>query len=195
MDMQELAQFWQALARTKLSLPVRNCIKLLILTGARNSEIREASWDEFDLAAGIWILPPERSKTGDTIRRPLSVEAVRLLQELKDAYPTKWVIPSSDNNLKKPITTHAIARAVSRIRAKLHITHFVPHDFRRTITTRLAEQGIAPHVTEKMLGHKLAGIMAVYNRHDWINEQREAYELWYKLILAGLERLRSESGN
>ena len=182
MDMQELAQFWQALARTKLSLPVRNCIKLLILTGARNSEIREATWDEFDLAAGIWILPPYRSKTGDTIRRPLSTEAVRLLQELKSAYPTKWVIPSSDANLQKPITTHSIARAVSRIRAKLKIAHFVPHDFRRTIATRLAEQGVAPHVTEKMLGHKLGGIMAIYNRHDWIDEQRQAYEKWFLLL-------------
>lgn len=186
MDMQELAQFWQALARTKLSLPVRNCIKLLILTGARNSEIREATWDEFDLAAGIWILPPHRSKTGDTIRRPLSTEAIRLLQELKSAYPTKWVIPSSDANLQKPITTHSIARAVSRIRAKLKIAHFVPHDFRRTIATRLAEQGVAPHVTEKMLGHKLGGIMAIYNRHDWIDEQREAYELWQRHLCSSL---------
>lgn len=41
----------------------------------------------------------------------------------------------------KATTTHAIARAVSRIRAKLKIAHFVPHDFRRTIATRLAEQG------------------------------------------------------
>lgn len=189
MDMQELAQFWQALARTKLSLPVRNCIKLLILTGARNSEIREASWEEFDLENGIWILPPARSKTADTIRRPLSAEAIRLLQELKSSYPTKWVIPSSDNNLKKPITTHAIARAVSRIRAKLKIAHFVPHDFRRTIATRLAEQGVAPHITEKMLGHKLGGIMAIYNRHDWIEEQRQAYKLWFNLIAEALVKM------
>ncbi len=95
-----------------------------------------------------------------------------MLQELKASYPTKRVIPSSDNNLKKPITTHAISRAVSRIRAKLKIAHFVPHNFRRTIANRLAELGVAPHVIEKMLGHKLGGIMAIYNRHDWIDEQR-----------------------
>ena len=59
---------------------------------------------------------------------------------------------------------------------------FTPHDFRRTISTRLSEQGILPHVTEKMLGHELGGVMAVYNKHDWINDQLEAYELWCKMI-------------
>jgi hypothetical protein len=37
-------------------------------------------------------------------------------------------------------------------------------------------------VIEKMLGHKLGGVMAVYNKHDWINEPREAYEHWWRLI-------------
>lgn len=35
-----------------------------------------------------------------------------------------------------------------------------------------------PHVTEKMLGHELGGVMAVYNKHDWLVEQKEAYELY-----------------
>lgn len=33
-----------------------------------------------------------------------------------------------------------------------------------------------PHVTEKMLGHELVGVMSVYNKHDWLNEQKEGYE-------------------
>ena len=102
---------------------------------------------------GFYLLAA--AKTNDTIRRPLSSESVRLLQELKTAYPVKHVIPSTDNNLLKPITTHAIARAMRRIRAKLKIDDFVPHDFRRTIVTRLSEINVPPHVTEKMLGHKL----------------------------------------
>jgi hypothetical protein len=33
-----------------------------------------------------------------------------------------------------------------------------------------------------MLGHELGGIMAVYNKHDWIDEQLKAYELWCEMI-------------
>ena len=36
---------------------------------------------------------------------------------------------------------------------------------------------VEPHVTERMLGHELGGVMAVYNKHDWIEAQRKAYEL------------------
>ncbi|VEE61141.1 Uncharacterised protein [Shewanella putrefaciens] len=44
-----------------------------------------------------------------------------------------------------------------------------------------------PHVTEKMLGHLLGGVMAVYNKHDWLEEQAEAYEQWTsKIKLAAL---------
>ncbi|OKX44122.1 hypothetical protein AWP91_08545 [Escherichia coli] len=43
--------------------------------------------------------------------------------------------------------------------------------------TRLSEMNVEPHVTERMLGHELGGIMSVYNKHDWIEAQRKAYEL------------------
>ena len=59
---------------------------------------------------------------------------------------------------------------------------FTPHDSRRTISTRLSEKGVLPHVTEKMLGHVMQGVMAVYNKHDWLTEQREAYELYDSMI-------------
>lgn len=41
--------------------------------------------------------------------------------------------------------------------------------------TRLSENQLMPHVTEKMLGHELGGIMAIYNKHDWLDEQLVGY--------------------
>ena len=66
---------------------------------------------------------------------------------------------------------------------------FVPHDFRRTISTRLSENKVHPHVTENMLGHVLGGVMAIYNKHDWLDEQREAYQFYWELIEKALNRL------
>ncbi|MCU8075595.1 hypothetical protein [Shewanella sp. SM29] len=38
-----------------------------------------------------------------------------------------------------------------------------------------------------MLGHLLGGVMAVYHKHDWLDDQAEAYEKWTnKLRLAAL---------
>ncbi|MBK7656948.1 MAG: hypothetical protein IPJ18_19905 [Betaproteobacteria bacterium] len=37
-------------------------MRLLILTATRPGEIRGAIWPEFDLDAGLWIIPAERMK-------------------------------------------------------------------------------------------------------------------------------------
>jgi len=39
-------------------------VRLLILTGCRNMEVRGARWSEFDFRARTWTIPPERSKNG-----------------------------------------------------------------------------------------------------------------------------------
>tara|TARA_B100000700_G_C14979008_1_gene825385 strand:- start:355 stop:1347 length:993 start_codon:yes stop_codon:yes gene_type:complete len=183
LELHEVGLIWMAIENTKLSLAVRNCIKLILLTGARNAEAREAKWSEFDFDNRIWTVPKERSKTGVVIRRPLSDRTLELVSAMKSTPSPNYVFGSMDNDFQKPITTHAVQRAVRRLRAKLKMEDWRVHDFRRTIATRLSEKGVQPHVVEKMLGHSLGGVLAVYNRHDWINEQKEAYDLWYQLVI------------
>ena len=60
---------------------------------------------------------------------------------------------------------------------------FTPHDLRRTFASRLADLGVMPHVIEKMLNHKMEGVMAVYNRAEFWNERVAAQRLWdHKLL-------------
>ncbi len=42
--------------------------------------------------------------------------------------------------------------------------------------------GVFPHITEVMLGHTMTGVMAVYNKHDWLEDQRVGYELWWSVL-------------
>ncbi len=56
--------------------------------------------------------------------------------------------------------------------------HFTPQDLRRTLRTRLAEQGVSDIIAERILGHKLQGLLAVYNRYDYEKEKRQALALW-----------------
>lgn len=39
-----------------------------------------------------------------------------------------------------------------------------------------------------MLGHVLGGVMAIYNKHDWLDEQREAYQRYWELIEEALAK-------
>ena len=45
----------------------------------------------------------------------------------------------------------------------------------------MARLGIAPHVADKILNHQagtISGVAAVYQRHDFLAERREALETW-----------------
>ncbi|MNC59567.1 Phage integrase family protein [compost metagenome] len=81
-----------------------------------------------------------------------------------------------------PLEIHSCNRLVSRLRSSLGIPHWRIHDARRTLSTRLSELGVSPHITEVMLGHTLLGVMAVYNKHDWLEDQAAAYERWWTVI-------------
>lgn len=80
------------------------------------------------------------------------------------------------------VTTQAIGRQLKRSAERLIpkgkvSDYFRPHDCRRTIVTNLADKGVGLHVLEKHLGHKLVGVMAHYQKSDWLDHQRESYEL------------------
>ncbi len=55
------------------------------------------------------------------------------------------------------------------------------HDLRRTCVSGMAALGIAPHVADKILNHQsgtISGVAAVYQRHEFMAERKEALVLW-----------------
>jgi integrase len=50
------------------------------------------------------------------------------------------------------------------------------HDIRRTARTLMVRIGIRPDIAERVLGHVIAGVAGVYDRHDYLDEKRNALE-------------------
>ena len=61
---------------------------------------------------------------------------------------------------------------------KMNIEHFVPHDLRRTCSTRLAELGFRDEVNDAILGHVKQGVVGIYNRYKYDKEKKLAMEAW-----------------
>lgn len=59
---------------------------------------------------------------------------------------------------------------------------FTPHDLRRTFASQLAGLGVATHVIEKLLDHRMVGVMAIYNRAEYWPERVAAQRLWGKIV-------------
>lgn len=188
----EIALLWRQIERAKATPSNKACLQLIFITGARQSEVRELKWEHIDFENNVWIVPAENSKTNKAIRRPITKKMHEILNTLGLVYGKHgYVCPGSSP--KKAISTHAVNRFCARMWSHLNEEHkiekFVPHDARRSLSTLLSEQGVLPHVTEKMLGHSMRGVMAVYNKHDYINDQKEAYELYWSEIVKAILKL------
>ncbi len=54
-------------------------------------------------------------------------------------------------------------------------------------TTGMAQLCVPPHIADAVLNHKsgaIKGVAAVYNRHAYLDERREALEAWEGHVLA-----------
>ncbi len=82
-------------------------------------------------------------------------------------------------------------------RERLSVTHWSPHDLRRTARTMLASMGCPSEVAEAILGHVQPGIQGVYNKYAYDKERRHWLTLWAGRLeaLATIgHRQRSQSG-
>jgi len=173
----ELVKFFKAMKDTPNFPPYSAAaLKLLLALGVRKMELLTATWDEFDLTAGEWHIPGERTKTEAAIRIPLSPWVIAILEEQRARSFNDYVFPmqrtmpgKTTSHLSETTLNHALYMLQSDLEP------FTVHDLRRTARTHLAALGIAPHIAEMCLNHKLAkGIEAVYNVHDYFEERREA---------------------
>jgi integrase len=174
---EEIRKFWTNLPNTQMTEAVRLALQLMLVTAQRRTEVAEATWDEFDLPARWWTIPPARTKNGLAHRVPLSDLALNLLGRVKTlSGDSAYLFPSPRGN--GPITVRALTRAVDRNIKALGVADFTPHDLRRTVASHMAGFGIPRLVISKILNHVEPGITAIYDRHSYDPEKRDALARW-----------------
>lgn len=180
----ELAVIWRTLDNPELckSDPVTiAAMKLLILTGQRESEVCEAEWTEFDLAAGLWCLPAERTKTGRAHLVHLAPQAVAIIEALKPITGKTRHVFASPLRPKQSIYGRAVNGSLAKLfkGGKLpNVTRCTVHDFRRTLITRLPDLGFEPFMGHKIANHVMSGVFAHYNHNSYEEQRKVALEAW-----------------
>ena len=186
----ELRALWAAAGN--LDYPFGPLVRLLALTGQRKSEVAEAEWSEFDLERKLWTIPAERMKADAPHVVPLTAEAIEILKGLPRF--TKGEHLFSTTHGKKPV--NGFSRAKARLDAamltelqkaaeergedskKVKLEPFVLHDIRRTMRTGLSALPIPDLVRELVIAHTKPGLHKVYDQHAYVDEKRQALELW-----------------
>ncbi|RLB81912.1 MAG: integrase [Deltaproteobacteria bacterium] len=151
-------------------------LKLLMLTLARTKELREATWDEFDLESAIWRIPAQRMKMRREHIVPLSNQAVELLTELHTRTDTqKWLFPNR-RSYGKCMSATSLNRAIEYLG---YAGRFSCHGFRSTASTQLNEYGYRSDVIEKALAHAERNLSRKpYNQAEYLQERKEMLQDW-----------------
>lgn len=169
----EVLDAYAGRAHTKLAA------KLLLLTMVRKRELIEATWDEIDLKAGVWTIPPERMKRRHGHVVPLSRQALEAFKELQPmACGSRYVFPNIGDP-HKPMSPTTLNVAFDRLKLS-----FSPHGLRSTASTVLNESGqFRPDVIERQLSHiERNRIRAAYNQAEYLDERRAMLQWWSDFV-------------
>jgi integrase len=179
----ELMAVWRG--AEQLGFPFGTAVQLLILTGARREEIGQLKGSE--IVNTTISLKGARTKNGEPHDIPLSAPVLALLKDVPHIGDSDYVFTT---NGKTPIS--GWSRAKSDLDKISGVGDWRIHDLRRTVATGLQKLSTPLQVTEAVLGHisgSRAGVVGVYQRHDYADEKRSALDAWGRYVTALTDEL------
>lgn len=184
---------------------VEDALTLYLWACTRGAEIVSMEGREIQREEdGIWwwTIPKEKTKNArldnaTDLRVPLFGRAIAVALRRKERFGDGPLFPAKTRDGRAAIveqktiqTTVYYHQPYSQtrpddIRPRLPVSHWAPHDLRRTSRTQLAAMGCPDAVGEAILGHMLPGVMGVYNKHTYDVERVE----WLRRLSDRLEAL------
>jgi integrase len=167
--------------------PFGTAVQVMLLTGQRRNEVRTMQWSDIDLDQKRWTLPREKTKGDRSHIVPLGPLALEMLRSVKKtSKPADYVFTTTGDT-----AVSGFSKAKKKLDEDSLLQGWRLHDLRRTVASKMAGIGIAPHVVEKVLNHtsgEISGVAAIYNRHGYEDEKLTALEAWENKLEQILER-------
>ncbi len=193
---EELRLLWRAAGR--FEYPFGPMYRLLLLTGLRRNEVSDAHWRELDLEQKIWVIPGERVKGGHAHVIPLTEQMLALLDTLP-RHPDGFLFSTTRGS--RPVSGFSkvkarldqrmgrTQRALARMEGRRYevIRPWRNHDIRRTVRTRLSALPVTDLVRELVIGHAKPGLHKIYDQYVYLDEKRDALELWGRRLKSIVE--------
>jgi integrase len=174
----------------------RIAINLALLLVPRTTELRAATWTEFDRLdgeeeEGLWRIPADRMKMSEAHLVPLSRQSRLLLLELKEITgKSRYLFPS--NTQEGFMSNNTMLFALYRMGFHGRTT---THGFRRLFSTEANEHGWNEDWVERQLAHdERDRVRAAYNAAQYLSNRREMMQWWADRLglLRQLEHLKRQ---
>lgn len=192
LTMQELPEFLAKLANYSGSQQTQLGIRLLLLTGVRTGELRQAKPELFDLANGLWKIPAENVKQLQKQVRassrevppyivPLPTQAIAIIQQLiAGNYSWQPYLLCHRSDPMQIISENTLNCGIKRLGYHDKLTG---HGIRATISTALNELGYQKEWIEAQLSHSDKDqIRAAYNHAQYVEQRRQMMQDWADML-------------
>jgi integrase len=180
----EIRDLWAAL---KIVENVPACyppfVKMLLFTATRRNEASDMHSAEIE--GDLWIIPAERYKTKIAHVVPLTPAASELIRDPKKdsgfVFSTGGKTAFSGFSKAKRELDKAIADIRER-EGRAPMPQFQLHDLRRTARSLMSRAKVPSDHAERALGHVIGGVRETYDRYEYLDEKRDAFEALAALV-------------
>jgi integrase len=167
----ELRAIWRAAEAS--TGPFGRFVQLCLLTAARRTECAEMTRAE--LEGNVWTIPSSRMKSKIEHAIPLSAAAMAILADIP--VTGRWIFTSTG---RRPI--RGFTKYKASFDQRSGVTGWRLHDLRRTARSLLSRAGVDADIAERCLAHTIGGIRQIYDRHQYLDEKRRAFEALAALL-------------
>lgn len=124
--------------------------RLILVTGARPSEVLRLRWSEIDWDDQVARLTDSKTGPRELALWDAGVEILSTWRELEREHPSAWVFPSHRG---ADVPLRGVRRTWDRIRAEAGLLDAHLYDLRRTWGTAVLNGGAPIEAVSKLLGH------------------------------------------
>ena len=157
-------------------------VRVLLLTAQRRDKVAAMRWQDVGVD-GVWTIPAEAREKGTANELPLPEAALAIIKAQPRYESNPYIFAGRGG-------AHYSGYSKGKAALDVSIPDWRLHDLRRTARSLMSRAGIRPDIAERVLGHAIAGVGGVYDRHSYREEKAHALK-----ALAGLIEniLRPES--
>jgi integrase len=142
-------------------------IRLLLLTGQRREKVATMKWA--DVADGVWTIETAEREKGNAGALALPVQALAIIEAQPRVGNNPYIFSG------RGLGCRNFSQSKGPFDAKLpKMPGWTLHDLRRTARSLMSRADVRPDIAEKVLGHAVAGVEGVYDRHGYDSEKAAA---------------------
>jgi integrase len=160
-------------------------VRLALLTAQRRDKVASMRWDDVS-PEGVWTIRTAPREKGNPGSLKLPEVALAIICTMPRFVSNAHVLAGQLGAINN------FSRAKEALDAASGVENWTVHDLRRTARSLMSRAGVRPDIAERVLGHAVAGVEGVYDRHHYRDELADAL----RRLAALIERIvNPPSGN